>query len=1824
MNRHYPLIRPNLFLILFISLFVLMRINHNASAETTAIIFSETFEGTFQNGYNGWTIGDSSSSGTTAYWDDVDSSFGGESTQEGNWKAYCAGYGYGGTSSAPVYQANMDAYMRRTVNLSGYTSASLTFYYKLPSTEANFDYGEVKINGTQVAKYGSAATSWTLATISLNSYVGQSITLEWNFHSDYSIQYEGWYIDNIQITGTPGSTTATVSGKVTSKLFPYNPVVGATITSDTGQSATTDAYGNYSMPNVPTGSRIITASRTDYWATGNSDSQSKTITVSGNTTVNFADFMGKGTAQVTITVDKTTAQPGDIINVTVSLKNTNYALSNVEAYLDLSFSDSRVTVGTPSGSGWNSITNYPPGSTIWGIHSDGSNYQLTSTEFLVSAYRSGSYGHNTTYSFTVPLTVRSNATTGTLTLKYRGTIADSRDPVSTGSGTRDQQGYNVYTRDISIVGFNVSNASVLINNSTGPVTVAAGSSITRSGSISGTGNGTVTYHWEYRPASGGTPVVDSNATATMSNGSATIPQTSVTVPGVGSWDYYVVVTSPNSVTSNYVRVIVPPQATRFDPGLFVDDSARIGIPLLLQAKLQKDNWPFYSAIANEQVRFDIYYNGSWHEIPDDDINTTSLTTDSSGIASVYYTAPKTLSPGTYLMRARYDGSAAYAPATLTRNLTIIKPQWLVMIYLAGDNNLESNGIDDFYEMNLASNNNNLAICVLFDRSSAYDTSYNNWTETRLYRIAKTAPIYESYGELNMGNVSSLNTLVNGCRSYIAAYNEALVIWDHGAGWMPRATDSINNNTPSLPDIPLLIQGDSIRKKGVAVDNGDYLTVEELRNALASITSSGGKLKLLGFDACLMGNIEVAYDLRSYYDIMVASEEVVPGDGWPYDTILTQIASTTDTEGLGSLIVNRYYDASTDNSTMSAIRSTKIENFVNKVSLLAEQLISLMPSNKAQIGAARSSAQVFEWVETGPRYIDIYDFADKIASQVPAAATQANAVKTAIGTPGTADSLFAAEKHRNQDQFGGHNIPHDGAHGITIYFPSTKNDIENLYWDVTHNYYNNYMNIGSYPANLLFTADKQWDDFLKVYFDSDLPTATLTQPNSNAWLRGDFVASATANDATTNILYVEFQYSLDHTNWYALPGPDSPDGKDWYGANGYALTFRTTSTPVHGTINDSSVWVRARSSDQAGNLSNWSESPYIGVDNNAPTNPTVSSPSHTTSYWSRDDTIDITWSGASDGSGSGVYGYSIVWDTSASTIPDTTIDNYGSSTTSDPLTSGTSWYFHIRTVDKAGNWNSSAVHYGPFYIDTINPLYPTSASPGCSASNDTWQKTCSDPNFTWSGASDGSGSGIAGYYYYWGIDPNGTSTTNWTTSAAYNPAAVSSPSTTYLRVQTKDNAGNTSGWVTLFTFRYDATEPTNPTSVNPNCAASDNVWQNTCSDPNFTWSGASDTGSGVAGYYYYWGIDPNGVSSSNWTQSPSYDPLPVGGDGIYYLRVQTKDVAGNTSSWATLFSFRYDNTAPSNPILTSPSHTISQWKNDNTVDINWSGATDASGSGVSGYSIEWSTLPTTLPDTIMEITDSSITSNPLADGNSWYFHIRTRDKAGLWASDAAHIGPFYIDVTEPSLPSSALEVGGAINDFWQATINDPRFTWMPATDSTAGLAGYNIYWGIEDNGTSSNWTPDAVYDPGPVPSGKYYLRAQSKDKAGNLSGWVTLFIFKYDFDPPSSYIIQMPSTSCGALLIRWDGIDWGAGIQGYDVQYRVGSTGNWLDWLINTTARQAYFGLTDPVTLVPGETYYFRVRAIDFLGNEEEYPTGDGDTFVQWQQYCFLHLPVIIK
>lgn len=219
------------------------------------VILSEGFE----NGMNGWLAADNNIDppGTPSYWGVVNLAFGGEGVHGGTNKAYCAAVGYSGSTASPNYQPNSTATLSRTIDLTGYTNSTLSFWHRLPSIEGDeFDYVQVLIDNTIVWSKNLPITSWTQVTLSLEAFIGASHNLQFVFVSDATVEREGWYLDDILVTDayTPGpppandnfSTATVLSGAVGTVTSANGGATAQAGESSDGFSATNSVWFRWS------------------------------------------------------------------------------------------------------------------------------------------------------------------------------------------------------------------------------------------------------------------------------------------------------------------------------------------------------------------------------------------------------------------------------------------------------------------------------------------------------------------------------------------------------------------------------------------------------------------------------------------------------------------------------------------------------------------------------------------------------------------------------------------------------------------------------------------------------------------------------------------------------------------------------------------------------------------------------------------------------------------------------------------------------------------------------------------------------------------------------------------------------------------------------------------------------------------------------------------------------------------------------------------------------------------------------------------------------------------------------------------------------------------------------------------------------------------------------------------------------------------------------------------------------------------------------------------------------------------------------------------
>lgn len=400
-----------------------------------------------------------------------------------------------------------------------------------------------------------------------------------------------------------------------------------------------------------------------------------------------------------------------------------------------------------------------------------------------------------------------------------------------------------------------------------------------------------------------------------------------------------------------------------------------------------------------------------------------------------------------------DPSQGIVPAN-TDNL----PEWTIMVYAdADDDILEQDIWLDVNEMELVGSNAQMNVVVQLDRAQGAFSGDGDWTDTRRFLVTQdndlmqlTSPVVESIGEADMGNPQTLVDFITWSIQKYPAKKYALILSDHGGGWTGGYSDKSSGSSLGMSDITNSIQ-----------------RVQAQMN--------GQKFEIIGFDACLMGMVEVYGSLYPYSNYMIASEEVIPATGWSYAAWLDRLAQdpTLDGRALSNAIVSTYIveDAVLTRSasaaeiaeieaevTLSAIESAQMPNVIAAMNQFTSTLAAVDQTWVAQ-GREYALRYYSIFGEDNPSpYIDLVNFAQIMATtNDPAIQQAADQLTQAVA------SAVVAEKHGQKME---------GSNGVSFYFPVSA--IYNLteFQQPAPLYANN-----ASP----FLQQASWDEFLAYHY-----------------------------------------------------------------------------------------------------------------------------------------------------------------------------------------------------------------------------------------------------------------------------------------------------------------------------------------------------------------------------------------------------------------------------------------------------------------------------------------------------------------------------------------------------------------------------------------------------------------------------------------------------------------------------------------------------------------------------------------------------------------------
>ena len=173
-------------------------------------------------------------------------------------------------------------------------------------------------------------------------------------------------------------------------------------------------------------------------------------------------------------------------------------------------------------------------------------------------------------------------------------------------------------------------------------------------------------------------------------------------------------------------------------------------------------------------------------------------------------------------------------------LILLAREWTALVYMAADNDLAQWADSDLVEMEAIGSSDDFAILVQIDKPAigARRLLVNRGVSQELHNL----------GVVDMCNWETLHDfLLWGVQNYPADKYFA-ILWDHGTGWTLTPSKSFGNDWSSGSQL--------------SISNGD------LRRAISTTYSNTGQeIHLFAFDACLMQQLEVAFEVKDYCKIL---------------------------------------------------------------------------------------------------------------------------------------------------------------------------------------------------------------------------------------------------------------------------------------------------------------------------------------------------------------------------------------------------------------------------------------------------------------------------------------------------------------------------------------------------------------------------------------------------------------------------------------------------------------------------------------------------------------------------------------------------------------------------------------------------------------------------------------------------------------------------------------------------------------------------------------------------------------------------------------------
>ena len=214
----------------------------------------------------------------------------------------------------------------------------------------------------------------------------------------------------------------------------------------------------------------------------------------------------------------------------------------------------------------------------------------------------------------------------------------------------------------------------------------------------------------------------------------------------------------------------------------------------------------------------------------------------------------------------------------------------VMVYMAAENSLSSNAITDVREMLEGMRNDTLPESdrlVIFLDDTSMPRIYVVDKNTQAVTLSELKPVLQYDEDVNSSSAKQLGAFVDYVKANYPAESYGLLLWSHASGWLP--SNFIGDQHQDASSRRRSFGVDNQRNSASKYAEGHQMNIEDMASEL-----NGENFDFILIDACVMQNIEVAYELRHTTKCLIASPAEIPEPGAQYKSMVRAMFKKNNT------------------------------------------------------------------------------------------------------------------------------------------------------------------------------------------------------------------------------------------------------------------------------------------------------------------------------------------------------------------------------------------------------------------------------------------------------------------------------------------------------------------------------------------------------------------------------------------------------------------------------------------------------------------------------------------------------------------------------------------------------------------------------------------------------------------------------------------------------------------------------------------------------------------------------------------------------------------